>query len=63
MADPKDRLGCNNLFFLRNPTWKMLRIKLSPFFSSGKLKKMFELMLQCGNNLDTYLESLKEGKC
>ncbi|KAL6418463.1 hypothetical protein ACFW04_012069 [Cataglyphis niger] len=60
MADPKDRLGCNNLFFMRNPTWKMLRMKLSPFFSSGKLKKMFELMLECGNNLDTYLESLKE---
>ncbi|CAL1682606.1 unnamed protein product [Lasius platythorax] len=58
-ADPDDRLGCNNLFFLKNPAWKMVRMKLTPFFSSGKLKKMFELMLQCGRNLDTHLESLK----
>lgn len=57
-VDPDDRLGSNNLFFLRNPTWKIVRTKLTPFFSSGKLKKMFELMLQCGQNLDTYLESL-----
>ncbi|KMQ88632.1 cytochrome p450 6k1 [Lasius niger] len=63
-ADPDDRLGGNNLLFLQNPVWKVVRMKLTPFFSSGKLRKMFELMLQCGNNLDAYLKSLKsEGKC
>ncbi|XP_011878637.1 PREDICTED: cytochrome P450 6k1-like [Vollenhovia emeryi] len=56
-----DRLGATNLFFLKNPAWKTLRTKLTPFFTSGKMKKIFELMLKCGNDLDTYLESLKLG--
>lgn len=59
-ADPDDCLGCNNLFFLRNQTWKLVRMKLTPFFTSGKLKKMFELMLQCGQNLNTHLELLED---
>lgn len=57
--DPNDRLGYANLFFIKNPAWKMLRTKLTPVFTSGKLKQMFELMLECTKNLDTYLESLK----
>jgi len=60
-VDIKDRLSYANLFFVRNLAWKILRIKLSPFFTSGKLKKMFELMLECAKNLDTYLESRLEG--
>lgn len=63
-SDKDDRLGYASLFFLKNSTWKMLRTKLTPFFTSGKLKKMFELMLQCTDNLDTYLESLElVGRC
>lgn len=63
-ADPKDRIGYANLFFIRNPTWKALRMKLTPFFTSGKMKKMFDLMLVCVKNLDEHLDSLKlEGKC
>ena len=54
-----DRLSYSNLFFIKNPAWKIIKTKLSPTFTSGKLKKMFELMLECGDNLDTYLESLK----
>ncbi|KYM81489.1 Cytochrome P450 6k1 [Atta colombica] len=54
-----DHLNYSNLFFIKNPAWKIIRTKLSPTFTSGKLKKMFELMLECGDNLDTYLESLK----
>ncbi|EFN71133.1 Cytochrome P450 6k1 [Camponotus floridanus] len=56
---PNDRLGLSNLFFLKNPAWKILRAKLTPIFTSGKLKKMFELMIECAKNLETYLESLK----
>lgn len=58
-ANPKDRIGYASLFFLTNPAWKTLRAKLTPFFSSGKLKKMYELMLDCSNNLDTHFESLE----
>lgn len=61
--DENDRLGYANIFFLKNPAWKQLRTKLTPHFTTGKLKKMFELMKECSKNLDTYLESLKlEGK-
>ncbi|XP_011864467.1 PREDICTED: cytochrome P450 6k1-like [Vollenhovia emeryi] len=56
-----DRLGSANLFLMKNPAWKILRTKLTPFFTSGKMKKIFELMLECGKDLDTYLESLKLG--
>ncbi|XP_014476945.1 PREDICTED: cytochrome P450 6k1-like isoform X2 [Dinoponera quadriceps] len=41
-----------------NPAWKVLRSKLTPLFTSGKLKKMFDLMLNSASKLDTYLESL-----
>lgn len=57
IADPKDRLNYANLFFIKNPDWKILRAKLSPFFTSGKMKKMFYLMLQCGKHLEEYLDS------
>ncbi|KAL0103190.1 hypothetical protein PUN28_017495 [Cardiocondyla obscurior] len=56
--DQRDRLGYCNPFFLKNPAWKHLRTKLTPLFTSGKLKKIFELMLECGKNLDAYLKSL-----
>lgn len=56
--DSKDRLGYANLFFIKNPAWKILRTKLTPVFTSGKLKKMFDLMLECAENLDVYLKSL-----
>ena len=45
-ADAKhDQLGESNLFFLHNPKWKQLRPKLSPVYSSGKIKKMYALMV------------------
>jgi len=59
LADPNDRIGYANLLFLRNPAWKVIRTKLTPFFTSGKIKKMFDLMLVCVKNLDEYLDSLQ----
>ena len=62
-GSPKDRIGYTSLFLINNPAWKILRTKLSPFFTSGKMKKMFNLMLECTNHLDEYLDSLKlDGK-
>ena len=54
-----DHLGNFNLFLVRNPGWKILRHKLSPIFTSIKLKNMFELMTEVGRDLDAYMESLK----
>jgi len=62
-ADPNDCIGYTNLFFIKNSAWKIVKTKLTPFFTSGKLKKMFGLMLECGKHLDEYFNSLElDGK-
>ncbi|XP_061395800.1 LOW QUALITY PROTEIN: probable cytochrome P450 6g2 [Musca vetustissima] len=50
-----DPLGSQNLFMLKNPAWKDIRFKLTPFFTSGKLKQMFPLIAEVGENLNKYL--------
>lgn len=58
-----DRIGYSNLFIMKNPAWKYLRTKLTPIFTSGKIKKMFDLMLMISKNLENHLESLNlDGK-
>lgn len=47
-----------NLFFLDEVRWRPLRPKLSPLFTSGKLKGMFSLMVESSNSLDKYLDQL-----
>lgn len=41
----------NHLFFMENPQWKVMRSKLSPAFTSGKLKVMYDQIKECGDNL------------
>lgn len=53
-----DFIGSANIFSLRNPAWKVLRQKLSPVFTSSKLKSMFDAMLETGMDLDTHLQSI-----
>ncbi|XP_034190826.2 cytochrome P450 6AQ1 [Osmia lignaria lignaria] len=53
-----DRLGYANLFMMKNPAWKVLRTKLTPIFTSGKLKKMFDLMLLIAKDLENCLQSM-----
>ncbi|XP_046425767.1 probable cytochrome P450 6a13 [Neodiprion fabricii] len=38
--------------------WKDVRTKLTPTFTSAKLKHMHYLLLECGKDLEKYLESL-----
>ena len=58
-ADEKDdRLGYANVFMIKNPRWKSLRQKLTPFFTPGKLKKMFDIMLAVTYDLGKHLGSL-----
>ncbi|KAL7024354.1 hypothetical protein ACKWTF_013006 [Chironomus riparius] len=52
-ADP---LGKYNLIFLKNPLWKNLREKVTPFFSSGKLKKIFYIMDTLSTDLINYID-------
>lgn len=63
-ASEDDALGTANLFILKNPHWRNLRMKLTPVFSSGKIKKMFHLMTAVTEDLDTHLEALGlHGEC
>lgn len=58
-----DILGSFNVFLINNPPWKQLRHKLTPLFTSGKLKKMFELFLEINDDFDIYFNRLNiDGK-
>ncbi|XP_066591318.1 cytochrome P450 6B7-like [Prorops nasuta] len=50
-ADPLSQ----NLVNLEPKKWKPLRIKLSPTFTSGKIKEMYHLMVECSKKLEDYM--------
>ncbi|XP_069676418.1 probable cytochrome P450 6a14 [Periplaneta americana] len=45
-----------HLLNLRGSQWRGLRAKLTPTFTSGKMKMMSNLMNECAEDLKTYLE-------
>ncbi|XP_011629683.1 probable cytochrome P450 6a21, partial [Pogonomyrmex barbatus] len=47
-----------HLFLLEPKRWRPLRIKLSPVFTSGKLKEMFFLISECADHLIQYTEKV-----
>ncbi|XP_015119349.1 cytochrome P450 6k1-like [Diachasma alloeum] len=55
----KDSLGMKNLFGVKSPTWKVLRRKITPVFTIGKIKQMFPLMAEVGENMTNYLKDQK----
>ncbi|EDW89797.1 probable cytochrome P450 6w1 [Drosophila yakuba] len=61
-TDPhNDALGYNNLFFARSPEWRQLRTKISPVFTTGKIKQMYPLMVKIGKHLEDSVERLGSG--
>ncbi|XP_044755144.1 uncharacterized protein LOC123314094 [Coccinella septempunctata] len=51
-----DPIASNTLFALRNEVWKTVRNKLSPVFTSGKMKLMLPLMAEIADNLEGHLD-------
>ncbi|XP_043265139.1 probable cytochrome P450 6a14 [Colletes gigas] len=47
-----------HLFALEPERWRPLRAKLSPVFTTGKLKEMFPLIIECAKHLEEYLDKM-----
>ncbi|KAF5283744.1 hypothetical protein FQR65_LT02638 [Abscondita terminalis] len=56
LSDEKcDSVSSNMLFLLKNPEWKQVRSKMTPVFTSGKIRNMTCLMNEAGASLRKYL--------
>lgn len=54
----KDFLAALHLFNLKKDAWKRMRTKMSPTFTSGRMKRMYNLMNKCSEELSKYLENV-----
>ncbi|XP_031640195.1 probable cytochrome P450 6d5 [Contarinia nasturtii] len=61
-CNEKDDPLTGNLVALPGQKWRNLRAKLTPTFTSGKLKAMFSTLVECGSTLQDYLEKLADKK-
>ncbi|XP_044728034.1 probable cytochrome P450 6a13 [Chrysoperla carnea] len=61
-TDVNNNFLSEHLFRIEDEQWKNLRNKLSPAFTSGKLKAMFETINQCGNGLEYALNKAMDPK-
>lgn len=49
-----------HLFALPGKKWRNLRIKLTPTFTSGKIKQMFTIIKMCGDEFVKNLENVAQ---
>nr|WCC58057.1 cytochrome P450 [Pharsalia antennata] len=55
LAPKHNDILSNMLFLQKNPDWKKVRAKMSPVFSSGKLKGMLSIINEVGVDLNRYI--------
>lgn len=58
-SNEKDDPISGHLFSLHGQRWRELRVKLTPTFTSGKLKMMFPVLKDCGDVLVDFIKNNK----
>ncbi|XP_046677831.1 probable cytochrome P450 6a14 [Homalodisca vitripennis] len=60
--NPKESISQHLFLMNEEDGWRDMRHKLSPAFSSGKMKHMFLLMLKCSKQLEDYFYKITENQ-
>ncbi|EFN84331.1 Cytochrome P450 6k1 [Harpegnathos saltator] len=56
-----DKVGSSSLFGITSSQWKYLRVKMTPVFTSGKLKNLFLLMMESAELTRVHLREQFQG--
>lgn len=56
LAPEHNQIFANSLFLSKNENWKLMRSKVTPAFTSGKLKSMLPIVKNIGLEMNMYLK-------
>nr|AFR43486.1 cytochrome P450 [Locusta migratoria manilensis] len=60
LLESEESVAGRSIFAVNGPRWKTLRSVMTPGFTSGKMKRMFQLVEECGQVLVTHLVAATE---